>query len=86
MLEIIKTIPAYTPGNINLSIASFSLFLSEVELKKSEAAEKYFLLEDARTSRREKYNQLKERIQKVKSSLASQFGKNSSEYKDVVKY
>lgn len=86
VLEIIKTIPAYTPGNINLSIASFSLFLSEVELKKSEAAEKYFLLEDARTSRREKYNQLKERIQKVKSSLASQFGKNSSEYKDVVKY
>ena len=31
VLEIIKTIPAYTPGNINLSIASFSLFLSEVE-------------------------------------------------------
>lgn len=86
VLELIKTIPAYTPGNINLTIANFTLYLAEVELKNSEAAEKFYSLEDARTSRRELYDQLKDRIQKVKSSLASQFGKNSSEYKDIVKY
>lgn len=85
VLELIKTIPAYAPGNTNLTIANFTLFIDEVDLKNSTAAEKYYLLDDARTSRRDVYNQLKDRIQKVKSSLASQFGKSSNEYKDALK-
>lgn len=85
-LEIIKSNAAYTPGNPNITVANFTLYLAQVDAKNSEVAEKLNAFDNARYDRSELYIQLKEVVQKIKYALASQYGKNSNDYKDVVKY
>jgi hypothetical protein len=86
ILEVIKTVSGYTPSNTNITIATYTTFLSTVDAKNSSVAEKYEQYDDAVEARSDFYKELKESVSKVKLAIAAQFGKNSNEYKDVVKY
>ncbi len=85
-LEIVKTNPSYTPGNVNITIADFTLFLDSVDAKNAEVAEKYVAYSRAVNERKDFYDTLADIVRKVKSALASQYGKQSNEYKDAVKF
>lgn len=85
-LEIVRTNPSYTPGNVNIVIVNFTSFLDSVDAKNTEVAEKYVAYSRAINERREFYDTLGDIVRKVKSALASQYGKQSNEYKDALKF
>lgn len=86
MLELIKSVPGYAPSNANLTVASFEAHLNTISAKNSLVAQVREQYDDAVENRANLYNELKERITKIKSAIAAQYGKRSNEYKDVVKY
>jgi formiminotetrahydrofolate cyclodeaminase len=49
-------------------------------------AQKYEQYDDSVEARGELYNQLTDRLSKIKLALAAQYGKDSNAYKDAVKY
>lgn len=86
LLEVIKTVPGYSPSNNKLTVAEFTNFLNSVDAKNTLVAQKYEAYDDAVEARSSLYNELQDRITKIKLAVAAQYGKNSNEYKDVVKY
>lgn len=86
ILEVIKTVPGYSPSNANLSVANFTTFLASIDTKNSAVAEKLEKYDNSVEARGALYKELGERITKVKLAVAAQYGKSSNEYKDVVKY
>jgi hypothetical protein len=85
-LEIVKSNAAYTPGNVNITIANFTVFQDAVDAKNNEVAEKFVAYNNAIYERKELYLSLNDVVRKVKLALASQYGKQSNEYKDAVKF
>lgn len=86
LLEVIKTVPGYLPSNSDLTVANFTSFLNSIDAKNSAVAERYEQYDDSVEARFELYDELKDRITKIKLAIAAQYGKDSNEYKDVVKY
>lgn len=86
VLEVIKTVGGYAPSNTNLTIANYTTFVSAIDAKNSAVAEKYEQYDDSVEARLDLYKQLAERVSKIKLAVAAQYGKDSNEYKDVVKY
>lgn len=86
LLEVIKTVPGYAPSNNKLTVAEFTNFLDAIDDKNTLVAQKYEAYDDAVEARSGLYDELQDRITKIKLAVASQFGKDSNEYKDVVKY
>lgn len=86
LLEIIKTVPGYLPSNGKLTVAELTTFLNAVDAKNTSVAQKYEAYDDSVEARGSLYNELQDRITKIKLAIAAQFGKDSNEYKDVVKY
>jgi hypothetical protein len=86
ILEVIKTFPGYLPSNNDLTIANFTTFLNSLDVQNSTVAAKQEAFENSAEVRRNLYKDLKKKISKVKFSIAAQFGRDSNEYKDVVKY
>ena len=86
LLEVIKTVPGYAPSNTNLSVADYTTYLTGIDAKNSAVAEKYEQYDDSVEERSDKYAELKDRITKIKLAIAAQYGKDSNQYKDVVKY
>ncbi len=86
LLEAIKTVPGYTPSNAKLSVGDFTTFLASIDSKNTSVAQKYEAYDDAIEARAVHYDDLQDRITKIKLALAAQYGKDSNEYKDAVKY
>lgn len=86
LLEVIKLVPGYAPSNANLTVTNFEAFLNTVSAKNSAVLQKREQFSDAVEVRANLYDELKERIKKIKSSIAAQYGKQSNEYKDCIKY
>lgn len=86
LLEVIKTVPGYTPSNTALTVANFTTFLDSIETKNTSVAQKYEQYDDSVETRASLYNQLQDRLTKTKLALAAQFGKDSNVYKDAVGY
>lgn len=86
VLEVVKTVSGYSPSNTMLTTANLTTFLSDLDAKNSAVAEKLEQYDDTVEARSDFYVELKERVSKVKLALSSQFGKDSNEYKDAVKY
>ena len=57
-------------------------YLSAIDLK-NPVAEQY---DDSVEARVDLYKQLADRVTRIKLAVAAQYGKDSNEYKDVVKY
>ena len=86
LLEVIKTVPGYLPSNSKLTVAEFTTFLNSVDAKNTLVAQKYEAYDDSVEARATLYNDLQDRITKIKLAVAAQFGKDSNEYKDILKY
>ena len=86
VLQTIKGLAAYNPSNTNITNANFTTFVTQLDNKNSEIAEKLGTWDNAVETRSDLYVELKDRVSKVKSALAGQYGRQSNEYKDSVKY
>ncbi len=86
LLEIIKTIPGYSPSNPNLTIVNFTAYLASIGEKNKSVAKLNEEYDDAAEARLALYNTLAGRLTKIKLALASQYGKDSNVYKDAVAY
>ena len=86
LLELIKLVPGYAPSNPDLTIANYEALLNSIAAKNSSVAQMREQYDDAIENRANLYYDLRERITKIKHSIAAQYGKKSNEYKDCVKY
>jgi hypothetical protein len=86
VLEVIKTVAGYTPANTNLTVANLTTYLASMDVKNSSVAAKQETYDDAVEARADLYAQLDKKVSSIKLAIASQFGKTSNEFKDVVKY
>lgn len=86
ILEILKVKPGYAPTNPDLTIANLTTFLDGINALNKSVHNKQAVLDNAIEERAKLYVDLQGRIQKIKMALASQFGKQSNEYKDSLQY
>ncbi|MBK7380159.1 MAG: hypothetical protein IPJ03_14365 [Ignavibacteriales bacterium] len=86
LLEVIKSVAGYAPSNTNITVANFTSFLNSIEQKNTLIYQRLEQYDNDVEVRMEKYITLKDRVSKIKAALASQFGKNSNEYKDSLSY
>jgi len=86
VLEVIKLVPGYAPSNTNLIVADFTTFVASVDTKNSLVAEKLEEYDNSIEVRLNLYDEMDDRVRKVKLALAAQYGKDSNEYKDSLKY
>ena len=86
ILEVIKGNAAYAPSNTNLTVANFTTFLNSIDAKNKLIAQRRTEYDNATESRMNLYNDLQDRVTKVRLALASQYGKTSNEYKDSVQF
>ncbi len=87
--EVLQTVigfAAYNPSNTNITSANFTTFITQLDNKNSEIAAKLSDWDNAIETRADLYDTLKDRVSKIKSSLAGQYGRQSNEYKDSTKY
>ena len=86
VLEVIKTVAGYAPSNTAITVANFTTMLAAIDAKNSSVSEMQETYDNKVETRADLYKNLGERVTKVKAALASQYGKQSNEYKDAVKY
>jgi len=86
VVEVVKAKAGYAPSNASLTVASLGAFMDSIYAKNRSVLSKAEVYDNAVDVRLNLYADLKQRVSKIKSSLASQYGKQSNEYKDSVKY
>ena len=86
VLQVINGLAAYAPSNTNITSANFAAFVTQLDNKNSEIASKLSDWDNAIETRADLYATLKDRVSKIKSALAGQYGRQSNEYKDSLKY
>ncbi len=82
--DIVNTLtqfPEYNPSSDPLKIASLQETASKLTTLNDKVAQKVQQLTSTRTSRQDLYTELKDRVQRIKSYVKSQYGNNSQEYK-----
>lgn len=85
-LQVIKGLAAYAPSNTDVTVANFTTFIAQLDAKNTDIYDKQTDWENAVDDRAELYDILKTRVSKVKSALAGQYGRQSNEYKESLKY
>ena len=85
-LEVIKTIGTYAPSNTALTVANFTTFLDDIDTKNSLVAQRQEEWDNSIEARGALYDDLADRVKKVRLALAAQYGKSSNEYNDSLKY
>lgn len=86
VLEVIKTVAGYAPSNTALTVANLTTFLDDIDTKNSLVAQRQAEWDNSVEARIALYDDLADRVKKVKLALAAQFGKTSNEYVDSLKY
>jgi hypothetical protein len=86
VLEVIKLVPGYAPSNTNLTVLNYTAFVASVDAKNSVVAEKLEEYDNSVEARLSLYDELDDRIRKIRLALAAQYGKDSNEYKDSLKF
>lgn len=86
LLEVIKTVAGYAPSNTALTVANFTASLNSIDAKNSLIYQRLEQYDNTVELRLSKYETLADRVTKIKSALAAQFGKKSNEYKDSLSY
>lgn len=81
-----KVFCVYSPSNANLNVVNFTAFLDSIDAKNTLVAQKYEEYDDALEARLALYNNLADRLTKIKLALAAQYGKTSNVYIDAVAY
>lgn len=75
--DIVNTLtqfPAYNPSTDTLKIAALQLTASQLTILNDNVAQKVLQLKSTRASRQNLYSDLKDRVQRIKSYVKSQYG------------
>lgn len=86
VVEVVKAKAGYAPSNAALTVASLGTFMDSLYAKNRTVLSKAEAYDNAVNVRVNLYADLKQRVSKIKSALASQYGKQSNEYKESLKY
>jgi len=86
VLEVIKLVPGYAPSNANLTVLDFTSFFAAIYTQNSFVVEKPEEYNNSVEVRLNLYDELEDGVRKVKLALAVQYGMNSNEYKDLLRY
>ena len=86
VVEIVKAKAGYAPSNPALTVVSLTTFMDSIYANNRSVAGKQETYDNAVEERADLYTDLQQRISQIKSALSSQYGKQSNEYKDSVKY
>lgn len=86
VVEVVKAKAGYAPSNAALTTASLTTFMDSVYAKNRSVLSKVEAYDNAVESRANLYTDLNRRVSQIKATLASQYGKQSNEYKDSLKY
>jgi len=84
LIKMLTQLPGYNPSNGALVIGSLQQKLSDVRQLNDEVITKMKDLKSVKTARREKYEELHERIGRIKSYIKGHYGTSSPEYKAVM--
>ena len=82
--DIVNTLtqfPEYDPSSDPIKIAALQETATQLTTLNNNVAQKVQQLTITRTSRQDLYTDLKDRVQRIKSYVKSQYGNNSPEYK-----
>ncbi|GAB4332143.1 MAG: hypothetical protein OHK0038_07550 [Flammeovirgaceae bacterium] len=88
VLEIIKNIPNYTPQNPLITVENFTKFIADIESCNQTINTQLYIYNESISKRQELYegvNGLRSIIQSIKLYIAGSYGKDSIEYKEIVK-
>lgn len=86
VLQVISGLASYAPSNTLITLANFTTFITQLDAKNSDVAELLSDWDNAVELRYDLYKTLKDRVTKIKSALAGQYGRQSNEYKDALQY
>ena len=86
IVEVVKAKAGYAPSNAALTVASLNTFMDNLYAKNRSVASKQETYDNTVEERSGLYNDLQLRVSQIKFALASQYGKQSNEYKDSLKY
>ena len=86
VVEVVKAKAGYAPSNTALTVASLNTFMDNLYAKNRLVLSKAEVYCNAVDVRVNLYADLKLRVSKAKSALASQYGKQSNEYTEALKY
>lgn len=88
ILEVIKNIPSYAPENTLITLDGFSKYIGDVEIANQNVNAQLYPYNDSITKRNELYegtNGLRTTFQGIKLFIAGNYGKGSTEFKEVSK-
>jgi len=83
LIETLTQMSDYAPVNPALTITNLRLFSQQLENLNNAAAVRLQSLQQQQDARTNLYTGLRVRTQQIKANIKSQFGQNSSEYKNV---
>ncbi len=84
--DIINTLTQfnnYNTSNTQLTIAGLQATATQLDTLNNTVAQQYQALKVARDKRRDTYTELKDRVQRIKAYVKSQYGNNSTEYRTI---
>ncbi len=80
LINTISQFTAYAPSNNNIKLAQLQTFSTSVTTLNNAVAQKLQPLKTARATRSASYIDLKDRVQRIKQYVKSQYGLKSNEY------
>jgi hypothetical protein len=80
LINTLAQFPEYNPSNEALKVANLKAFADSLTTMNNAVAQKFQALRAIRTSRSALYDDLKERVSRIKSYTKAQYGTKSQEY------
>jgi hypothetical protein len=83
LIEAVKQVPAYTPPNTLITVAKLGTFRTSLLAINQTIGEKYYEYSIKTKERLAMYVTLKDKMNRIKASVKSQYGLNSNEYNSI---
>lgn len=80
LVTLISGFESYKPGHDEFTLENLKLILTKLNLLNDTVVQKYSDMQDAKRERREIYDELKDRVKRIKSYVRSKYGTKSPEY------
>jgi len=80
LVQTLAQMPDYNPSNQDLQVKQLDAFANQLVQLNNEVAQRYQQLRDSRNRRRELYEELKDRVGRIKAYVKANYGTASSEY------
>lgn len=81
LITILQKLPNYQPTRTELQIDTLKNFITNINTLNNQAASTYGKLKISRDNRRQLYEQLTDRVNRIKSFVKANYGINSTEYR-----